>query len=199
MISIVGYETREVPVRGRQSLQLTMQPVSSDLEDVVVVGYSTVKKVNLTGAVSSISGKEMAKRQVGQTSMALQGVAPGVTVTQSTGQPGVDGGSIRIRGIGTLNNSNPLVLVDGIVMSMNAVDVSSIESISVLKDAASSSIYGSRAANGVILITTKRGQKGKFAFSYDGYVGKQKPTDQIKMVNGLDHMLLLMKLIPMLD
>jgi TonB-linked SusC/RagA family outer membrane protein len=191
VISMVGYETQEVPVRGRQSLQLTMQPVASDLEDVVVVGYSTAKKVNLTGAVSSISGKEMAKRQVGQTSMALQGVAPGVTITQSTGQPGIDGGAIRIRGIGTLNNSEPLVLVDGVVMSIDHVDVSTIESISVLKDAASASIYGSRAANGVILITTKRGSKGRFNVSYDAYVGKQSTTDMPKMVNGLDHMLMI--------
>lgn len=189
--SAIGYLTQEQPVDGKTILTLTMEADTKGMEEVVVIGYGTAKKVNLTGAVSSVSGEDMAKRQVGQTSMALQGVAPGVTVTQSTGQPGVDGGSIRIRGIGTLNNANPLVLVDGIVMSMDAVDVSSIESISVLKDAASSAIYGSRAANGVILITTKRGKKGKFSFSYDGYVGKQSATNMPKMVNGLDHMVLI--------
>ena len=96
------------------------------------------------------------KRPVGQTSVALQGIAPGVTITQQSGQPGQDAGTIRIRGIGTLNDSNPLVLVDGTAMDLNSVDPNIIESVSVLKDAASSSIYGSRAANGVILITTKR-------------------------------------------
>ncbi len=191
MVSAVGYLTQEVQAEGPSPLSITLQTDTKGMEEVVVVGYGTTKKVNLTGAVAAISGEELAKRQVSQTSMALQGVAPGVTVTQSTGQPGVDGGTIRIRGIGTLNNSNPLVLVDGVVMSLNAVDVSSIESISVLKDAASSSIYGSRAANGVILITTKRGKSGRFSISYDGYVGKQSPTDQIKTVNGLDHITLL--------
>ncbi len=191
VISIIGYETQEVALRGRQTLQLTLQPNAADLEDVVVVGYSTTKKVNLTGAVSSVSGKEMAKRQVGSTSIALQGVAPGVTITQSSGQPGVDGGSIRVRGIGTLNNSEPLVLVDGVVMSIDHIDVSTIESVSVLKDAASASIYGSRAANGVILITTKRGSRGKFSVAYDAYVGKQSTTDMPVMVNGLDHMVLI--------
>lgn len=191
IVSMVGYETQEVTVRGRTAIRITMQSKAVDLDDVVVVGYSTVKKVNLTGAVSSISGAEMAKRQVGQTSMALQGVAPGVTITQSSGQPGVDGGTIRVRGIGTLNNSAPLVLVDGVVMSIDHIDASTIETISVLKDAASASIYGSRAANGVILITTKRGSKGKFSVSYDAYVGKQSTTDMPKMVNGLDHMVMI--------
>ena len=114
--SAIGYLTQEQPVDGKTILTLTMEADTKGMEEVVVIGYGTAKKVNLTGAVSSVSGEDMAKRQVGQTSMALQGVAPGVTVTQSTGQPGVDGGSIRIRGIGTLNNANPLVLVDGIVM-----------------------------------------------------------------------------------
>ncbi|HEY8396957.1 MAG TPA: TonB-dependent receptor [Flavihumibacter sp.] len=190
-ISMTGFKTLEVPVQNRSTLDITLEPGTTDLDDVVVVGYSTSKKVNLTGAVTAISGKEMARRQVGQTSMALQGVAPGVTVTQASGQPGVDGGTIRIRGIGTLNNSDPLVLVDGVVMSINNIDPSTIESISVLKDAASASIYGSRAANGVILVTTKRGSRGKFTVSYDAYVGKQRTTDMPKMVNGLDHMRLI--------
>ncbi|HMR85638.1 MAG TPA: TonB-dependent receptor plug domain-containing protein, partial [Niabella sp.] len=186
-ISSIGYVTRNIAVNNQRKITITLEATVSGMDEVVVIGYGTVKKVNLTGAVSSVSGEDLAKRQVGQTSMALQGVAPGVTVTQSTGQPGYDGGSIRIRGIGTLNNSDPLVLVDGIVMSMNNVDPSSIESISVLKDAASSAIYGSRAANGVILITTKRGKSGKFSVVYDAYVGKQDVTRSAKKVNGLDH------------
>jgi TonB-linked SusC/RagA family outer membrane protein len=188
VFSLVGYNRQEVPVTNSQPLKITLTSLVSDLEEIVVVGFGTTKKVNLTGAVTAVSGEEVAKRQVGQTSMALQGMAPGVTITQGSGQPGVDGGTIRIRGIGTLNNSNPLVLVDGVVMSLDNIDVSSIESISVLKDAASSAIYGSRAANGVILVTTKRGKSGQFSFSYDTYVGKQQPTDLPRMVGGLDHM-----------
>src|SRR3546814_3547739 len=110
-----------------------MTAVVANLDEVVVVGFGTTKKVNLTGSVASVSGEEIAKRQVGQSSMALQGMVPGVTVTQSTGQPGVDGGAIRIRGVGTLNNSNPLVLVDGVVMSLDHVDVRSEEHTSELK------------------------------------------------------------------
>lgn len=188
IFSLIGYAAAEVNTAGNRQLQVVLTPVVSNLDEVVVVGFGTTKKVNLTGAVTAVSGEEIAKRQVGQTSMALQGMAPGVTVTQSSGQPGVDAGTIRVRGIGTLNNSNPLVLVDGVVMSLDHIDVSSIESISVLKDAASSAIYGSRAANGVILITTKRGKSGQFALSYDAYVGKQAATDLPKIVSGLDHM-----------
>ena len=191
VFTLVGYATQTVALNGRELINIDLQPLAGELDDVVVVGYSTTKKANLTGAVSAISGNELATRQVGQTSMALQGIAPGVTITQSNGQPGTDGGSIRIRGVGTLNNSEPLILVDGIVMSLDNVDVSTIESISVLKDAASASIYGSRAANGVILVTTKRGKSGRFAVTYDGYVGKQSTTDLPKMVNGFDHMILI--------
>src|SRR5690606_8624714 len=112
VFSLIGYGN-EVAVAGPQPLQVVMTAVVANLDEVVVVGFGTTKKVNLTGSVTAVSGEELAKRQVGQSSMALQGVVPGVTVTQTTGQPGVDGGTIRVRGIGTLNNSNPLVLVDG--------------------------------------------------------------------------------------
>ncbi|MDR1675276.1 MAG: TonB-dependent receptor plug domain-containing protein, partial [Tannerella sp.] len=159
-VSFIGYITQEISVlsarEGGESLLITLLEDALALEEVIVVGYGTQKKVNLTGAVSSVSSEVLNKRQVGQTSLALQGVAPGVTVTQRNGQPGVDGGDIRIRGIGTLNNANPLILVDGLEMGLNNLDVNTIESISVLKDAASASIYGSKAANGVILVTTKR-------------------------------------------
>lgn len=190
-ISSVGYRTKSVTVGKEKELNIVLELEVSDLSDVVVVGYGTKKKVNLTGAISTVSGKDLAKRQVGQTSMALQGMAPGVTITQTTGQPGIDGGGIRIRGVGTLNNADPLVLVDGVEMNMNTVDVNSIQSISVLKDAAASAIYGSKAANGVILITTKRGASGALAVSYSGYVGYQKPTNLPKMVNGIDHITML--------
>jgi TonB-linked SusC/RagA family outer membrane protein len=187
VFSTLGFYSQEIQVQGRGRIDVVMKTSIASLNQLVVVGYGTEKKIDLTGSVSAISGDEIAKRQVGQTSMALQGLAPGVTVTQNNGQPGIDGGAIRIRGIGTLNNANPLVLVDGVEMSMNTVDVNSIQSISVLKDAAAAAIYGSKAANGVILITTKRGASGKLAVSYSGYVGFQKPTNLPNMVNGIDH------------
>ena len=125
---------------------------------MVVVGYSTNKKVNLSGSVSSLNSEKLASRRVSNVSSALQGMAAGVTVTTQSGEPGGNGGHIRIRGIGTFGGDSaaPLVLVDGVEGTIDEVDPNIIESVSVLKDAASASIYGSRAANGVILVTTKR-------------------------------------------
>ncbi len=159
------------------------------MNEVVVVGYGTQKKGNLTGSVSVIGSSQIERRPNTSASNALQGLAPGVTVTSQTGSPGGDGGQIRIRGINSFggSSSNPLVIIDGVAGSMDDVDVNLIESISVLKDAASSAIYGSRAANGVILITTKRG-KDKLSVNYRGYVGKQTPTAIPKVTDGLTYM-----------
>lgn len=191
VFSFIGMRTAEVPVNGKTVVDLKMEQSTIGVDEVVVIGYGTQKKENLTGSVIAVSGEEISRRQVGQTSMALQGIAPGVTITQRSGQPGKDGGTIRIRGIGTMSDSNPLVLVDGVEANINNVDPNIIESISVLKDAASSSIYGSRAANGVILITTKRAQGKGFSINYSGYAGIQQPTDLRDMVNAQDHMSLL--------
>ena len=190
VFSFVGMKSQEVSVSGKQTININMVEDAIGIEEVVAVGYGTQKKTNLTGSVSTISSADIEKRQVGQASMALQGLAPGVTVKQNSGQPGRDGGTIRIRGIGTLGDSNPLVLVDGIAVDINSIDAADIESISVLKDAASAAIYGSRAANGVILITTKRADMRKVTISYRGYAGIQSPTNMPDLVNGLDHMLL---------
>ena len=190
IFSYLSFKTEERLVGNNSVFDIVLTPEYSGLNQVVVVGFGTKKKVDLTGAISTISGEEIENRQVGQTSMALQGIAPGVTITQGTGQPGVDGGTIRIRGVGTLNNPDPLVLVDGIEMSINSIDVSSVQSISVLKDAAAASIYGSRAANGVILVTTKRGGKG-ISVSYNSYLGVQRATNIPRKVNAVDHMTLL--------
>ena len=186
--SFVGMKTQELAVGNQTTINVVLEEETIGIEEVVAIGYGTQKKVNLTGSIAAVSSEEIAKRQVGQSSMVLQGIAPGVTVTQSSGQPGKDGGTIRIRGIGTLNNSDPLVLVDGIEMAMNNVDPNLIESISVLKDAASSAIYGSRAANGVILITTKRAKAGQFTLDYNAYFGVQNPTNLTHPVNAVDHM-----------
>ena len=148
------------------------------VDEVVVVGYGTEKKVNLTGSVSSISTEEFNSRPITQLSTALQGIAPGVTVTTAGGAPGADTGNIQIRGIGSFGGSDcsPLILIDGVEGDMNSVDASQIDQITVLKDAASAAIYGSRAANGVVLITTKRAGKDKFGVTYRGYVGWQQPV-----------------------
>ncbi|MDR2042438.1 MAG: TonB-dependent receptor [Tannerella sp.] len=158
------------------------------LEEVVVVGYGTQKKANLTGAVATVSLPEMEKRTVAQTSLALAGLVPGVVVTQRSGKPGGDGGTISVRGKTTLGNNDVLVLIDGVESNINTIDPKSIESISVLKDAASAAIYGNRAANGVILITTKRAEDGKAYISYNGYVAQGKPTNVPKYVGAVDFM-----------
>jgi TonB-linked SusC/RagA family outer membrane protein len=189
VFSFIGFDDKTLEIGNQSNVTVTMTESLSDLQEVVVVGYGTQKKVNLTGAVSSISSKEIANQPVGQSSMVLQGVAPGVTVTQRSGQPGSDGGNIRIRGIGTLGDSNPLIMVDGVETNMNNVDPNEIESISVLKDAASAAIYGSRAANGVVLITTKRGKEG-VSVNYNMYAGIQTPTRVPEIVGAVDHMIL---------
>jgi len=176
VFSSIGFETAEENINGRSSINLDLSPDIQSLSEVVVVGYGTQKKENLTGAVSAVTGEKIAERPVLSADQALQGLAPGVTVSQFGGEPG-SGATVRIRGLGTLGNNNPLVIIDGVPGSFDLVDPNNIESISILKDAASAAIYGSRAAGGVVLITTKRGKAGKLKVSYNGYVGVQRPID----------------------
>lgn len=143
---------------------------------MVIVGYGTQKKVNLTGSVATVDSKMLASRPVSNVSSGLAGLLPGVHINQQSGLPGNDGAIIQVRGIGTLNNSNPMVIVDGVESSMNEINPNDIASISVLKDAASAAIYGSKAANGVILITTKTGKKDSFSVNYSTNIGFQAPT-----------------------
>jgi TonB-linked SusC/RagA family outer membrane protein len=178
VVSYTGMEDQEIPISGITDVQVRLKQTNIALSDVVVVGYGTQKKVNLTGSVSSISAAEIESRPLTQTSQALAGLASGVTVSQGSGRPGNDGAGINIRGLGTFSSAgnSPLILIDGLASSINDVDPNNIKSISILKDAASASIYGTRAANGVILIETKRGQKGKLQVSYNNYLGWQKAT-----------------------
>ncbi len=177
VFSFVGMKTREIAVNGRSTLNVVMEEEKIGIEEVVAVGYGTQKKVNLTGSVANVDNKLFESRPVTNVSSALQGLLSGVTVTQNSGQPGADEGTIRIRGVGTLNSADPMVIVDGIESTMDDIDANDIETISVLKDAASASIYGSKAANGVILITTKRGdRKGKCSISYAGNFGITQAT-----------------------
>lgn len=187
-VSYMGYITEEVAATGKTELDITLKEDIHQIEEVVVVGYGTQKKINLTGSVESVTGKDLIKRPVMNTMSALQGLAAGVTVTSTSGQPGKEDESISIRGIGTLNNSNPLVLIDGVASTMNAVSPQDIESISILKDAASASIYGSRAANGVILITTKRAGDGSFRVNVSSNIAIQRMVTQPKFLDAIGYM-----------
>ena len=191
IVSYIGFRTLKLKTAGENFIHVVLDEDSQLLNDVVVVGYSTNKKVNLSGSVSSLNSEKLASRRVSNVSSALQGMAAGVTVTTQSGEPGGNGGHIRIRGIGTFGGDSaaPLVLVDGVEGTIDEVDPNIIESVSVLKDAASASIYGSRAANGVILVTTKRGgSQDKFSISYKGYFGFQGATMLPQKVDALEYM-----------
>ena len=174
VISYIGFQTQEVKYNGEKLLKVTLKSDSKSLNEVVVVGYGTQKKVNMSGAVASINMDELTEsRPVTNVSQALAGLAAGVNVSSGSNRPGDDNASILVRGQGTLNSSAPLIIIDGVEQGINTVNPQDIESVSVLKDAASASIYGSRAANGVILITTKKGKSGKIKVDYNGYVSFQ--------------------------
>ena len=176
-VSFVGYVTNKVAYRAGQNLRIVLEEDNKMLEEVVAVGYGTQKKANLTGSVANVDNKLLDNRPLTNLSSGLAGLLPGVSVVQTSGQPGSDIGTINIRGLGTFNVSAPLVIIDGFEGTMNDVNPNDVASISVLKDAASSSIYGSKAANGVILITTKRGESGKAKVTYQGLVGMTNTTN----------------------
>ncbi|WP_299580488.1 TonB-dependent receptor [uncultured Sunxiuqinia sp.] len=181
VFSFVGMKSQEVEVAGKNQIDIALAEDAIGIEEVVAIGYGTQKKVNLTGSVSAVNADALENRPVTNVSSALQGLMPGATVTQTSGQPGKDAGGIRIRGIGTLNNSNPMYVVDGMVVgNINDIDPSDIASISILKDAASAAIYGSRASNGVILVTTKKGNSKETTLKYEGYIGWQQPTQLLE-------------------
>lgn len=184
LISYIGYQTQEISVKGKATLNVNLKVDSELLEEVVVVGYGVQKKVNLTGSVSTVNFADQAEtRPVTNVSSALAGLSSGVSVLQGSGRPGEDNATIRIRGVGTLNNSDPLVIIDGMEGDLNMLNPTDIESISVLKDAASASIYGSRAANGVILVTTKKGNKDRINISYSGNFSIAKPGNLVDLVS----------------
>lgn len=184
VFSFVGYITREITVGNQTELNITLQVDTKALEEIVVVGYGVEKKVNLTGAVSTIDMAKLAEtRPITSLSTSLYGLVPGLTVNQGNARPGRDGATLLIRGQGTLNNSSPLIIVDGVESNMNNLNPQDVETISVLKDAASAAIYGSRAANGVVLITTKKGKEGVLKLNYNGYVAAQKATRLVEMVS----------------
>ena len=185
--SYIGYTTVELSRNNRSSLTVVMNEDGKQLEEVVVIGYGTQKVVNLTGAVGTVSSGDIAKRPITNISTGLQGLVPGVTVTASAngGLPGQSNASIQIRGIGSRGNNNPLILIDGAEGDMNTLNPNDIENISILKDAASAAIYGNRAANGVILITTKSitGKDRAPKISINSYYGIQQPTKMPQMAD----------------
>lgn len=176
IFTYVGMQTVRNTVGTNTKMDVQMEEDSQALDEVLVVGYGTQERANVTGAISSVSGDDLTQRPVTSTATALQGQTPGLTVMNQGGAPGVEDVGIRIRGVGTLNNSSPLVLVDGVEQSLSSVEPQNIESISVLKDAASAAIYGSRAAHGVVLVTTKRGAHTGTTMSYNNFVGIQNPS-----------------------
>lgn len=177
LFSYIGYDVKEVTVGKVVNLNITLKEQNNSLNDVVVVGYGVQKKVNVIGSVATIDAKSIENRPVTNLSSSLGGLSSGVSVRQSSGKPGSDGATIRIRGTGTLNSNNALIIVDGIVGSMDAVNPNDVESVSILKDAAAASIYGSLAANGVILITTKKGKQGKTTVTYSGLGSVAQPAN----------------------
>ena len=174
IFSSVNYKTQEVSVNGQSSLNIKMIATNKELNEVVVVGYQTQKRSNITGAVTTVNVDNISKIPIGFADQALQGQASGVRVTQSTGQPG-DGVAIRVRGVGSINNNDPLYIIDGVPTQdgINFLAADDIASITVLKDAASAAIYGARSSNGVVVITTKNGKSGKPSISYSVYTGVQ--------------------------
>lgn len=183
VFSFVGMKTQEIPVGEKSMINVTMVEETIGIKEVVAIGYGVRKKENVIGSVVAVSGEDIESASVPFVTNAIAGRLPGATVMQSSGEPGKDIGSILIRGQNTLGETSPLIVIDGVAgRSLLSVNNNDIESITILKDA-SASIYGTRAANGVILVTTKRGQQGLPKFSYNGYQGLTTPTMLMEMAN----------------
>ncbi|WP_281235424.1 SusC/RagA family TonB-linked outer membrane protein [Flavobacterium gelatinilyticum] len=184
-ISFVGYVTIQEAVNGRNKINITLLPESQNLNEVVVVGYGVQKKSVVTGAISSVKGKDLENLPVTRIEQSLQGRVSGVSIAANAGQPG-SASTIRIRGFTTLNNNDPLWVVDGVIIDNGGIgylNQSDIESIEVLKDGASGAIYGSRAAGGVILVTTKKGKAGKITVNYTGFSGVSQAAKKLNLLN----------------
>lgn len=187
-ISYIGYLKKEIIVNDKNSYLVQLTEDSKALDEVVVVGYGTEKKVNVIGSIAQIGSDRLENRSTPQLSNALTGQMSGVTVIQRSGRPGDSSGQIRVRGVGSFGATpDALVLVDGLPGSLNDINPEDVESISVLKDASTAAIYGARAANGVVLVTTKGGKEGKLIISYNGYVGTNIATELPEFVNSWEY------------
>ncbi len=191
VFSFIGYVTREILVGDQTVINVGLQFLAEDLEEIVVVGYGVQKKKLSTGATVHVEDEAIEKRHSLRIEQALQGLSPGVNITANTGQPG-EALKVRIRGVGTVGNSDPLYVVDGVpTEDIRYLNPSDVESVDILKDAASAAIYGARAANGVVLITTRKGEVGKMRVTYDGYYGWQNTPKKPEMLNGRDYMMIM--------
>ncbi len=191
VFSFVGYTSEEIPLKGRTVIEVTLNTEAASMGEVVVVGYGTQKKSVVTGAISSVKASDLENQQIGRIEQAMQGRVSGVTIASGSGAPGA-ASTVRIRGITSLNEgaSNPLYVIDGVVIgngSIDYLDASDIESIEVLKDAASAAIYGARSSAGVILVTTKKGKAGSIRVNYNGYYGTQAPAKKLKVLDATQY------------
>ncbi|WP_177181248.1 SusC/RagA family TonB-linked outer membrane protein [Parapedobacter koreensis] len=187
LVRYIGYNSQEVALGGKKMLDIAMVASDSALEEVVVIGYGTQAKQDVTGSVSAVKGDEIVRSNAPNLANALVGRLPGIVAVQRNAEPGDDSpDELLIRGRSTLNNNAPLILVDGIPRDFSQIDPNEIESLSVLKDASATAVYGIRGANGVILVTTKRGKTGKPSFTYNGYAGIQNPSQVPKYLNSYD-------------
>ena len=187
-ISFVGFQNAEVTITDGM-MNITLKPGFASIDEVIVVGYGTQKKSVVTGAISSVKASDLDNQPIMRIEQFLQGRASGLTVAASSGQPGA-ASTLRVRGTTSINNSDPLYVVDGVPVDINGIDYlnpNDIESIEVLKDAASAAIYGARAASGVILVTTKKGKAGTLLFSYNGYYGTQAPSRKLNLLNATEY------------
>lgn len=187
-ISYIGYLTQEVEVADRSVLNIQLLAENKNMEEVIVVGYGTQKKRNVTGAISSVKATDLENMPVFRVEQSMQGRVSGLTITSASGQPG-EGSTVRVRGTTTIGNSDPLYVVDGVPVNggidyLNQADIASID---VLKDAASAAIYGTQGANGVILITTKKGRAGAVKVNYNGFVGTQAPWRKLDLLNATEY------------
>lgn len=188
-ISYVGYKTIQEPINGRTKIDLKLVLSSQDLQEVVVVGYGTQKKSVVTGSISSVKAKDLEDLPITRIEQSLQGRVSGVFIAANSGAPG-SSATVRVRGITSLGNNDPLWVIDGVVVDNGGIgflNQSDIESVEVLKDAASQAIYGARSAAGVILITTKKGKAGKMSVSYSGFSGSSSPARKLKMLNATEY------------
>ena len=183
VFSYIGYETLRIPANGKPQINVSMTQGANALDEVVLVGYSTLKKSTLTGAVSVVDVDDLGKARTSNVAQALQGQVAGVQVASSSGAPG-GGIQVRVRGVGTIGNNDPLYIVDGVPSrDITFLNQSDIKTMSVLKDAAAASIYGSRASAGVVLITTKSGSIGKMRIEVDHWYGVQSASNLPTMLN----------------
>ena len=189
VISYVGYDSKEIVYKGESTLKVELSEDVLQLQEVQVVAYGVTKKVTVTGAISSVGTEEILKSPVSSISNALTGKLPGLSTVQQTGQPGADDATMYVRGVGSLTEglSSPLVLVDGVERSFNQLDPNEIEDISILKDASSTAVFGVRGANGVILVTTKRGQEGKPKINVSTSYSLQMPTRMPEFANSYEY------------